>query len=148
MSNIIAGEEVTILVAEDDREQMELIREYFERMGLHNPMLWFPGCLELMEYVEGPEFEDSCAYMVLIDVVMPSVDCVETLERLKKHEKTRNIPVIMINGAVDRNCAAECVAPGYDYFLAKPISFKNFAAVLHRVGLGLVVVKVMRHGGE
>ena len=55
---------------------------------------------ELVEAVDGrdclQQVETDSFDLILLDVMMPGIDGIETLRRLKENESTRDIPVIMV----------------------------------------------------
>jgi len=58
----------------------------------------------------------ECPDLILLDILMPKLSGMETLEALKKDEKTRDIPVVMLsNSSVesDKQRARELGAVGY-----------------------------------
>src|SRR5881392_1048726 len=72
--------------------------------------------------------------VVLLDVVMPGLDGIEVLERIKSDTKTRHIPVIMISGVDDSESVVRCLEAGADDFLPKPFDPVIFRA---RIAAGL-----------
>ena len=72
--------------------------------------------------------------VVLLDLVMPGIDGIEVLERIKGDEQLRHLPVIMISGLGDTESVVRCLEIGADDFLPKPFD----AAILRaRVNAGL-----------
>lgn len=58
---------------------------------------------------------------VLLDVVMPGLDGLETCRRLKGDPRTAAIPVLLVTGLSDRSDRLRGIELGADDFLAKPI---------------------------
>jgi DNA-binding NtrC family response regulator len=59
--------------------------------------------------------------LVLLDVVMPELDGIETCKILKESEGTSQIPVIMLTGRPDKEMKLRCLRAGANDFLSKPI---------------------------
>ena len=59
--------------------------------------------------------------LILLDVVMPELDGIETCKILKESEGTSQIPVIMLTGRPDKEMKLRCLRAGANDFLAKPI---------------------------
>jgi adenylate cyclase len=72
--------------------------------------------------------------LVLLDVVMPGLDGIEVLERMKADADLRHIPVIMISGVEDTDSIVRCLEAGAEDYLPKPFD----PSILHaRIEAGL-----------
>ena len=58
--------------------------------------------------------------VVLLDLVMPGMDGMEVLERIKADEQLRHLPVIVISGVDDAESVVRCIEMGAEDFLPKP----------------------------
>src|SRR2546428_4702465 len=72
--------------------------------------------------------------VVLLDVVMPGLDGIEVLERMKADADLRHIPVIMISGVDDAESIVRCLEAGAEDYLPKPFDPVILRA---RIGAGL-----------
>jgi len=59
--------------------------------------------------------------LVLLDVIMPNVDGVETLRRIKADERLRDTSVIMLSSLDEVDSAVRCLQLGAEEYLAKPV---------------------------
>jgi two-component system cell cycle response regulator len=59
--------------------------------------------------------------LILLDVMMPGIDGIETCSRLKQNPSTHYIPVIMITALSDQESLVRGLQSGADEFLSKPI---------------------------
>ena len=59
--------------------------------------------------------------LVILDVLMPGLDGVETCMILKNTEETRQIPIIMLTAHPDKDTLLRCLTAGANDFLAKPV---------------------------
>ncbi|MCK6622104.1 MAG: response regulator [Calditrichaceae bacterium] len=58
--------------------------------------------------------------LIFLDVIMPHLDGFQTLERLRKMEKTRAIPVIIITSRTDSATLMQALRMGANDFITKP----------------------------
>ena len=59
--------------------------------------------------------------LILLDVMMPHMDGFEVASRLKSHEATRNIPIIMVTALDDHESMLRGLECGAEEFLTKPV---------------------------
>jgi len=83
--------------------------------------------------------------LVLADVVMPRVDGVELLRRLREDPRTRSVPVILLSGRVGEEARIQGMETGADDYLTKPFSARELLA---RVGAHLKLHRMRRASDE
>jgi adenylate cyclase len=110
----------SILVVDDDAVNRTLLARSLEALG-HRVVTATNGreALEVLGHRE-PD-------IVLLDVVMPEMDGVTVLERIKADPALRAVPVIMISALEDFASVIRCIELGAEDYLQKP-----FDAVLLR----------------
>jgi putative two-component system response regulator len=104
----------TILVADDEPVARELISNYLARDGhsLHTATNGVE-CLRLAHEIL-PD-------LILLDVMMPTMDGLETCRRLRADPLLGEVPVLIISTLDDRNSRLAGIDAGADDFLTKPI---------------------------
>ncbi len=75
-------------------------------------------------------FQETRPSVVLLDLVMPGMDGMETMERLKEIDP--EIPIIIITGHGDVPTAVDAIKRGAYEFLQKPINIEEFKITLKR----------------
>ncbi len=73
--------------------------------------------------------------LILLDVMMPEMDGLETLRHLKQNPETQHIPVIMVTTKGDPEMANQAVAAGCNDYITKPVDRTELLAKL-RTHLG------------
>lgn len=74
----------------------------------------------------------QCPDVILMDVMMPKMDGLTALRRLRADLRTRDVPVIMLSASLGDE--HEALDAGARYFLKKPYSHEHlFAAVAQAV---------------
>jgi adenylate cyclase len=116
-----------ILVVDDDPINRALLTKSLEAQG-HRATAVDNGFAALSALESDPPD------VVLLDVLMPGLDGIEVLARMKSDEKLRNIPVLMISGVDDEESMVRCIETGADDFLPKPFDATILGA---RIGAGL-----------
>jgi CheY-like chemotaxis protein len=62
--------------------------------------------------------------LILMDMVMPEINGLETLRRLKASHRFADIPVMMITGQSEKDVVVECLKAGAVDFVVKPLDRK------------------------
>lgn len=69
--------------------------------------------------------------LILLDVHMPGLNGWEVLERLRRGERTRTTPVIMLTGCADEQAKDEGFDLGADDYVTKPFSSRELRARIY-----------------
>lgn len=111
----------TILVVEDNRLNMKLVRDVLEFAGY-----------DVVEAVTGEEGVELALGLrpdlVLMDLQLPGIDGTEALRRIQMSAGEALMPVVAVTAsamATDREAAA---LAGFDGFLEKPINVRALPA--------------------
>ena len=122
-----------VLVVDDDRVNRMLLTRSLEREGHH------VRCAE--NGVEALQLlHDEPCDVVLLDIIMPELDGVSVLERVKSDPALQDVPVIMISGVDDTDSVVRCIEIGADDYLPKP-----FDPVLLRARISAGLTKKRLH---
>jgi len=104
-----------ILVADDQLHMLRLVRYQLEQEGY-----------ELLQARDGHEVIETALRetpdLLVLDVMMPKMDGLTALRRLKKEKTTRFIPVIMLTSSPHELMHQEAEFSGADVVLTKPFS--------------------------
>jgi len=104
-----------ILVIDDVASNRDLLRRRLEREG-HELAMAESGAQGLQCLAEG-DFD-----LVLLDILMPDMNGIEVLMRMKSDARLRRIPVIMISGLKEMDAVVRCIEAGADDYLSKPLN--------------------------
>jgi CheY-like chemotaxis protein/signal transduction histidine kinase len=110
----VGDAEGTILVVDDNVMNRELLSRQLARQGYI--VLTAEDGLEALETLESQRVD-----MILLDVIMPKMDGVDTLKKLKTSEKLREIPVLMLSSLDEVDGALRCIELGAEDYLSKPV---------------------------
>jgi CheY-like chemotaxis protein len=103
-----------ILYVEDAPDVRGLYATYLRKAGLR--------VAEAANGVEGVERAiELQPALVLMDLQMPMVDGYEATRRLKKHPRTKHIPVVILSAHGYRGHIREASSCGCDEYLTKPV---------------------------
>jgi CheY-like chemotaxis protein len=91
---------------------------------------------------EYAESKPPLPLLVLLDLNMPVLDGYQVLERMKKNERTKRIPVIVLTTTDDHREVSRCYDLGCNVYLTKPVDYVQFSDAIRKVGLFLTIVTV------
>ncbi len=117
----------TILIADDDGLSRKLLRRLLEQDGYL--VRAAANGIEALEL-----FTEEVIDLVLLDIVMPGLDGISVLERLKATPDANHVPVIMISAVDDTESVVRCIEIGADDYLSKPF---NPVILRARINAGL-----------
>lgn len=113
----------SILVVDDIEDNRLVLRDRLESRG-YAVSLAADGEQALMAVAENPPD------LILLDVMMPRLDGIETVKALKADRRTKSIPVILLTSKSDVRDVVAGLDAGADEYLTKPI---DHAALIARV---------------
>jgi serine phosphatase RsbU (regulator of sigma subunit) len=119
-----------LLVVDDIQDNRELLVRRLQRLGHHDIATAADG-LEACGLLAAGSFD-----AVLLDVMMPRMNGVEVLERMRAERLLEETPVIMVSAATEQEIVVRCIELGAEDYLDKPIN-----PVLLRARLGSVLEK-------
>ncbi|HVO11278.1 MAG TPA: response regulator [Vicinamibacteria bacterium] len=76
--------------------------------------------------------EEQAPDLILMDIMMPEMDGVETCRRLKADPRTGGIPVVMVTTKGNPEKVEEAFAAGCDDYLTKPFGKLDLMAKIRR----------------
>ena len=133
-----------ILLVDDDRKMLEVMRRYLENHGF--AVIFTDNGSEALS-IAG----DSRPDLVVADVSLPGMDGFSLCKALKSSAGTAGIPVIIMSG--EHTCEEDIVTgydKGADDYLVKPFPFSvlgaKIGAVLRRYGAQAADVKMRERG--
>jgi two-component system cell cycle response regulator DivK len=68
--------------------------------------------------------------LILMDIQLPGMDGLEATRLLKREDATRAIPVIALTALAMKGDEERIRAAGCDGYIAKPLAYKDFLAVV------------------
>ena len=105
----------TILVADDDPDIVAIAKATLEETGY--VVQTADSALEVFS-----RLEEQKPDLIILDIMMPHMDGLEVLERLRGTAETSSIPVIILTAKVQYDDVLESYKLGADYYIFKPFT--------------------------
>lgn len=117
-------EQVTVFIVEDDANIRELVRCTLEAFSYK--VSAFESAEEMLAYGKTPS-------VYILDIMLPGIDGIETLRRLKSNPSTKKIPVMMLTAKTSEIDKVTGLDSGADDYLPKPFGILELSARLRAV---------------
>lgn len=136
-----APQGLKIVLVEDDDGHAVLIQRSLKPLPPNNEIVRVSDGQQAVDYFFN-EHEETEPMVVFLDLNLPILDGYQVLERLKKDDKTRKIPVVIISTTDDSREMERCYELGANAYISKPLEFKHFSHTMKSLSNFLSVVSV------
>ena len=115
-----------VLIIEDNEKNMKLVRDILQAKGYKT--------VEAVTGEEGVKLaKEKKPDLVLIDIQLPGMSGIEAFKQIRADARTARIPVIALTASVTPTDRSQITAAGFDAFVSKPISLKEFVDTVKRL---------------
>ncbi len=131
--------QVPILIADDDPDDCQMIKEAFQESRLLNRLQFVSNGEELLDYVRHKgKFANAHDFpspgLILLDLNMPRKDGREALHELKSDPVLRQIPVIVLTTSQADEDIVRTYDLGVNSFITKPVAFSSLVQIIGDIG--------------
>jgi two-component system response regulator len=134
-----------ILLVEDNDDDVALAVRAFDKSGVANEIVVARDGVEALDYLlpsdSRPERPPApLPEVVLLDLKLPRVDGLEVLRRIRGHERTRRLPVVVLTSSNEQRDIIISYDLGANSFVRKPVDFAQFLDAARQLGLYWLVL--------
>lgn len=128
----------TILVVEDNAEEVILLRRAFQRTGMDIAVHFVSNGEEAIDYLSGADsYRDRAHFpepdLVIMDLKMPRKGGFEVLEWFRNLQEGALIPVIVLTASSRESDIQRAYSLGASSYFIKPTSFDEFRGMIKAV---------------
>ncbi len=122
-----------ILIVEDDKNSMKLMIHFFDKFGVCDTA---SDGLEAISAVILANRLGQRYDLIILDIMMPNLDGIETLKTIREYEVQLNVPqdkslkAIMVSALSGDTVLTEAYQQGCVAFMRKPIDFNKFERII------------------
>jgi CheY-like chemotaxis protein len=121
--------QMDILLVEDNPDHAELSRRALSKGGPHN-VVWVKDGQEALDFLrrEGSwaSRDGATPSVILLDIGLPKVGGHDVLRAIKRDDRFRHIPVIMLTTSGDPEDVSRCYDLGANSYVVKALNFTEF----------------------
>jgi len=127
-------DEVTLIIVDDDRMVREMLTHHFKkRQAISSRPIKIKSYADGLSFLEDSWYEQNQQYVILLDGVMPKMDGIEVLQKIRETYGNNNIIVSMLTARKGELEVARALNIGADDYMLKPFNVQEVAARLDRL---------------
>ena len=119
-----------ILIAEDLKEDIELIGIVLKELGLDQKTKFVQTGAEVLDYLfcrgEYAGRIPGDPEMIFLDLKLPKLSGIEVLKEIQGNTRLRRVPVVVFSSSLSDKDREESLANGAVDFVVKPFGFEAF----------------------
>jgi CheY-like chemotaxis protein len=134
----------TILLAEDNPNDVELTLEALSQHNLANEVVVVEDGVEALDYLYyRGKYQDRSGgnpALVLLDIKMPKVDGLEVLRTIKTDAALKAVPVVLLTSSREDRDLIEGYELGVNAYVVKPVNFAEFVDAVKQLGVFWAII--------
>lgn len=144
----------TILLVEDNPDDVELTLRAFKKHKIVNEVVVASDGVEALDYLFGKgkyagRDINNLPEVVLLDLKLPKVSGLEVLQRLRADERTKHLPVVILTSSSEDQDLLDGYKLGANSYVQKPVEFTQFSEAVGQLGVYWLLLNksLKREGG-
>ena len=138
-------EDKTILLVEDNADDEKLTLRALKKNNVRNEVIVARNGAEALDYLFGTGAYagrnlNAMPQVVLLDLKLPKLDGLEVLRRLRAHERTKLLPVVILTSSNEEMDRINGYGLGANSYVRKPVDFNQFSEAARQLGLYWLVL--------
>lgn len=143
----------TILLVEDNVDDVELTKRAFAKSHIANEVVVAPDGQAALDYLKGTGSHagrdpDVLPALVLLDLNLPLIDGLEVLREIRSDARTRRVPVVILTSSREERDRLAGYDLGANSYVRKPVDFNEFVEATRQLGLYWLVLNEKPHPEE
>ncbi len=120
---------ISVVVADDDAEDRQLILDAFKEGKLLNDVTFVNDGEQLTQHLK----DHPLPGLILLDLNMPKKDGREVLKEIKGDPRFKHIPVVVLTTSKAEEDIARTYNLGVNSFISKPVTFSALVTVIAEI---------------
>jgi CheY-like chemotaxis protein len=128
----------TILLVEDSMPDAEMALDALREANLANPVVHVEDGVDCLDYLycrgAWANREPADPTVVLLDIKMPRMNGLDVLTEMRKDERMRRIPVVILSSSREESDLARSWDLGVNAYVIKPVDVAQFFEAIRTLG--------------
>ena len=130
----------TILLVEDNPDDVKLTLRAFKRNNMLNPVVVARDGVEALDFLfaRGAYAERAgkpLPVLIILDLKLPKLDGLGVLKAVRGDERTRLIPVVILTSSKEEQDLIQGYSLGANSYVRKPVDFTEFMEAVRLLGI-------------
>lgn len=129
-----------ILLVEDNEQDEVLTIKALKKNRVMNEILVARDGAQALDFLfaeSGEHYEKTQGLppqLILLDLKLPKIDGLEVLKKIRAHQKTKFIPVVILTTSKEDSDIIQGYGNGANSYVRKPVDFKEFTTAVQNLG--------------
>jgi two-component system, response regulator len=127
----------SILLIDDNPDDRELTLLAFESLHLGHQVRVAQDGAEALDFLFGAGPLGPTGFplpkMILLDLNLPRMNGLEVLQRIRTHEATRLLPVVILTTSTEHRDLVQSYSLGCNSYIRKPVDFEQFQEAIRQL---------------
>jgi len=128
-----------ILLVEDNPSDEKLTLMAFKKNNFQEEIQVVRDGAEALDYLF-PSDETTASSLlhlpdlIILDLKLPKISGLEVLEKVRKHKKTRLLPIVILTSSAEDIDLRQSYQLGVNSYVQKPVNFDEFVDAVRQLG--------------
>ncbi len=122
-----------ILLVEDDSVDAMTVKRALKELNVTNQLVHSIDGEQALEYLKADDNKKPC--VILLDLNMPKMNGIEFLQAVKKDEKLKKTPVVVLTTSKEGNDVTTSFRFSVAGYMVKPVDYKKFVEAIRAINL-------------
>lgn len=129
-----------VLLVEDNQNDELLTRRAFKKNNMADRLIVARDGVEALDFLLGTGSHagrnlDRMPALILLDLNLPRMGGLEVLRRVRCHERTKLIPVVILTSSDEEKDIRGSYQLGMNSYIRKPVDYNEFVETVRQLGL-------------
>jgi two-component system, response regulator len=131
-----------ILLVDDSPDDVALTLRAFKKNNITNKVVIAADGEEALRYLlpDDPDPRNTPPALILLDINLPKINGLEVLRRIRQHDRTKYLPVVVLTTSNEERDIVETYHLGANSFVRKPVVFGDFLEAVRVLGVYWLLV--------
>ncbi|MBN2056356.1 response regulator [bacterium] len=126
-------EKKMILLIEDNPDDRDLTLRALKRSQIPREVIIAKDGVQALQLLHDAGQSEPLPDLVLLDLKLPRLDGHTVLSRIRRHQRTRYIPVVVLSSSDEQSDVRKSYDLGANGYIQKPVDFDQFMEAVRQL---------------